>query len=346
MCGVAAPGGYGDAVRTTTPLKVAAGALVAFGAAFGLAGIGGWGTPASNEQAIGEVSRWCERVSGGFLREPVNTLGNLGFVIAGLGMFGVLARDEVGGRPRVNRFAGHQPVALLYAAAVVFLGPGSMVMHGTHTFFGAWIDNVSMVAFILIPWLLNLAALGRWSDRTLFRAYGGLLAAYAAGYWFLGPDLGIGLDLFGASIGLWLVSEALYRWWSPGFRWASGLVGFGVAAVFGITPADMAAAPGEYWWMAAMWLPALVARGPAPARRRYVPWFWLGVGSFLAAYAIWLTGTADHAWCAPDSVVQAHAIWHLLTAFATACFFVFFRTERPVRPGTPSEVAGRLTASD
>ncbi len=322
-----------------TPLRIAAGALIAFAVVFGLAGIGGWGPPAANEQAVGEVSRWCERVSGGFLREPVNALGNLGFVVVGLGMLTVLARDELAGRPRLNRFVGHQPVALLYASAVVFLGPGSMVMHGTHTFFGAWIDNVSMVAYILVPWLVNVAELGRWRDRSLFRTYGALLGAYAAGYWFFGPDLGIGLDLFGASIGLWLVSEALYRWWSPAFRWASGLVGFAVAAVFGITPADMAAAPGDYWWMAAMWLPAAFARRPAPARRRYVPWFWAGVGSFLTAYAIWLTGTADHEWCAPDSVVQAHAVWHLLTAFATVCFFTFLRTQRPVSAPAGADAA-------
>jgi hypothetical protein len=29
-------------------------------------GSNGWGPAATNEQAIGEISRWCERVSGGF----------------------------------------------------------------------------------------------------------------------------------------------------------------------------------------------------------------------------------------------------------------------------------------
>ena len=38
-------------------------------------GYNGWGPSAENEQAIGEISRWCERVSGGFFREPSNTLG-------------------------------------------------------------------------------------------------------------------------------------------------------------------------------------------------------------------------------------------------------------------------------
>lgn len=327
---------------TWTPTRRALGALAAFAAIFLVTGIGGWGAPAANEQAIGEISRWCERVSGGILREPINTLGNLGFVVAGLAMFGTLARDAAVGRSTANQFMGNQPRALLYASAAVFLGPGSMVMHGTHTRFGAWIDNVSMVAYILIPWLLNLAALGRWRERTLFATYGGLLAAYAAGYWFIGPDLGIGLDLFGVSIGLWIISEVLFRWWSPVLRPLSGLVGFAVAFVFGITPADMLASPGDYWWVVLFWLPGLVAAHPAATRRRYAPWFGLGIGSFMLAYAIWLTGTAEHAWCRPDSVVQAHALWHLLSAFATWSFFMFFRTERTA-PVT--EDRGRLDAA-
>ncbi|MEX1286655.1 MAG: ceramidase domain-containing protein [Acidimicrobiia bacterium] len=321
-----------DAYR---PLKVAAAVVGVFGIGFLTWGVIGWGDPAANEQAIGEVSRWCERVSGGLLREPVNTLGNLGFVVAGLAMFGVLARDVVSSRPPVNRFIGNQPVALLYAAATLFLGPGSMAMHGSHTRSGAWLDNVSMVAFILIPWLFNLARLGRWSDRTFFAAYVALLGAYAAGYWFIGPDLGIGLDLFGVSIALWIISEVVFRFEGRLVRWLSGFVGFGVALAFGITPATMLEAPGDYWWVVLFWVPALVARHPAGARRTYTPWFWLGIVSFFGAYAIWLTGTADHPWCAPDSIVQAHAIWHLLSAVATWCFFVFLRSERPSEPAAP-----------
>ncbi len=326
------------------PLRLAALAFVAFALAFVAVGMSGWGVPAANEQAIGEVSRWCERVSGGVLREPVNTLGNLGFVIAGLAMFFVLGRDIIRGRSRHNRFIGRQPVALLYASAALFLGPGSMAMHGSHTRAGAWLDNVSMVAFILIPWLYNLALLGRWSDRAFFTAYGTLLSGYAAGYWFVGPDLGIGLDLFELSIPLWVISEVLYRFEGRWVRAASGLAGFAVGALFGVTPAVMAADPGAYWWVVLFWVPALVARHRSDGRRRYTPWYWLGFVSFLAAYAIWLTGTDTHPWCSPDSLVQAHAIWHLLSALATWCFFLFLRSERPkagaeahfgARPGQP-----------
>ena len=303
-------------------------ALAAFALIYVAVGLAGFGPRAANEAAIGEISRWCERVHDGLLREPVNTLGNLGFVVAGLAMFRVLRRDAAAAAPAGNRFYGHQPVALLYAAAVVFLGPGSMVMHGSHTFFGAWIDNVSMVTYILIPWMLNVSILGRWPQRRFFGVYAGTLAGYALLYWVFGSDLGIGLDLFGLSIALWVISEVLYRWWSPATRLWSGLVGFVVAAAFGIFPAEIAANLGEYWWVVLFWLPGLVATSPATGRRTYTPWFWAGIIIFLTAYAIWLTGTDEHEWCRPDSIVQAHAIWHLLTAAATWCFFKFMRTER------------------
>jgi len=316
--------------RAYRPLLVTLVFLALFGVSAILVGHDGWGPAADNEQAIGEVSRWCERVSGGFLREPVNTLGNLGFVAAGMLMLWVLAQDVIGDRQRHNRMIGHTPISLLYAATAIFLGPGSMVMHGTHTFLGAWIDNVSMVLYISVPWLLNMSVMGRWRDRKLFITYTAIVTAYAAGYWFIAPDLGIGFELFRVSVPLWLISELLYRFWSPAMRWLSGFAGFVIAAAFGITPVEMVQNPGDYWWVFLFWLPGLLATNAPPGRRRYTPWFFAGVGSFLLAYAIWLTGTADHPWCRPDSLIQAHAIWHMLTALATWCFFVFLRTERRI----------------
>ncbi len=320
-------------LNAARPLLAALGALGVFALLFLLGGATGWWTPADNEPVIGEVSRWCERVGGGLAREPINTLGNLGFVVSGLAMFVVLARETKTSGKTVavrNRFTGNQPVALTYAAATVFLGPGSMLMHGSHTFFGAWIDNVSMVAYILLPWMVNVAALRRGSDRGLLTAYVLVVGAYAAGHWVFGGELGIGLDLFGLSIALWMVSEVLYRFWSPAARIWSGLVGFVVALVFGITPLEMIDAAGDYWWVVLFWIPGVLAdRGPV-TRRTYTPWFWAGTVSFLIAFAIWTTGTEDHPWCRPDALVQAHAAWHLLTAVSTWCFFQFLRTERRV----------------
>ena len=66
----------------------------------------GWGEQASNEQAIGEISRWCERVSYGLFREPSNALSNLGFMFAGLMMLRILATDS-DYLLDLNQFFGH-----------------------------------------------------------------------------------------------------------------------------------------------------------------------------------------------------------------------------------------------
>ena len=87
------------------------------GVSFVIFGFNGWGPSAENEQAIGEISRWCERVSAGFFREPSNTLGNLGFVFAGFYMFYKLSDDATNNK---SPMFGSFKIALLYAAASTF----------------------------------------------------------------------------------------------------------------------------------------------------------------------------------------------------------------------------------
>ena len=90
---------------------------------YGILGAFGWGEQASNEQAIGEISRWCERVSDGLFREPSNALSNLGFMFAGLMMLRILATDS-DYLLDLNQFLGHTPVSLLYAWSVIWLRGG------------------------------------------------------------------------------------------------------------------------------------------------------------------------------------------------------------------------------
>jgi hypothetical protein len=322
------------------PFAIAIALLTVYAVLFVGGGLAGWWEPAANEQPIGEVSRWCERVSGGILREPINTLGNLAFVLAGLTMLVILARDQgrhdASRRTRAadwpNPFTGNQGMALLYAGTAIFLGPGSMLMHGSHTFAGAWLDNVSMVAYILVPTLYNLRVLAGWSGRVFAVAYCTVLAAYAIGYWVLGSDLGINLDLFAAAIPVWLISETLVRFRDPRYRWASGLLGFAVAAAFGVWPTTIATNLADYWWIVLFWLPALLDRGRVAVRRRYLPWFPIGVASFLGAFYIWSLGKDGTSFCRPDSLLQGHAAWHILCALATFAFFLFLRTQRAQEP--------------
>ena len=288
-------------------------------------GSNGWGPAAANEQAIGEISRWCERVSGGFFREPANTLGNLGFVFVGLYMFYKLSKDATSNH---SPLFGSFKIALLYASASTFLGPASMAMHGTHTQFGAWVDNVSMISYILIMWMYNLKKLTKFSVRSFFISYSALLGYYAYSYWFFDSGLGIGVDLFELSIGLWIATEVLVKLPNIYGRVLSGLTVLLTQQLFGSSVIDSFQNLQENWEMLLYFIPALIPNLHSGIERKYTPWFFVGVASFFGALMIWETGVPDHPWCEPDSWLQAHMIWHLLCAAATLSFFNFFRTEK------------------
>ncbi len=273
---------------------------------------------------IGEASRWCERVSGGLFREPLNTLSNLGFMVAGLYMFWVICNDK---QDSINPFIGITPISVLYASVVVYLGPGSMLMHGTNTEWGGWADNLSMIMFIILPWLYNIYSMSSWTSKQLLSIYISIVIIYSIWRWFTDWGLGINFNLFGVSIGLWAISETLYRFWSPSFRFLSGFVGFIVLLLFGTLPNEVFNNFSEYWWVILFWLPGLLA-SKKPVNRRTYKWYFLGMIAYFSAFAIWLTGVPDHNLCKPDSIIQAHSIWHLLSALATYFFFLHFRDEK------------------
>ena len=310
-----------------TPFSIALTSIFITILLFIIFGSNGWGPAAANEQAIGEISRWCERVSGGFFREPANTLGNLGFVFVGLYMFYKLSKDATGNH---SPLFGSFKIALLYASASTFLGPASMAMHGTHTQFGAWLDNVSMISYILILWIYNLKKLTKFSDRSFFISYSVLLGYYAYSYWFFDSGLGIGVDLFELSIGLWIATEVLVKLPNIYGRVLSGLTVLLTQQLFGSSVIDSFQNLQENWEMLLYFIPALIPSLQSDVERKYTPWFFVGVASFFGALMIWETGVPDHPWCEPDSWLQAHMVWHLLCAAATLSFFNFFRTEKNI----------------
>ena len=273
---------------------------------------------------IGDASRWCERVSGGLFREPVNTLSNLGFMVVGIYIFYTITTDT--NTSANNYFVGLTGISILYASAAIFLGPGSMLMHGTNSGWGGWADNLSMIMYILIPWLYNIFRMSNWTVRRFLEIYFSIVVIYAVMRWISGWGLGINLELFSVSIGLWAISEFLFKFWSPLFRFLSGFVGFVVLALFGTTPLDVIANFSEYWWVILFWIPGLLSNKKPTTSRTY-KWYFLGMVAYFSAFIIWSTGVPDHALCRPDSLIQAHGIWHLLSAVATYCFFLHYRSE-------------------
>ena len=292
-------------------------------------GTNGWGPIAGYEQTIGAISRWCERVSGGFLREPSNTLGNLGFIATGFYMFLTLARDSLTNKRKNDFMFGSNAVSILYASAATFLGPASMAMHGTHTRFGSWIDNVSMIAYILIIWIYNIKRLTNLSTKSYFSIYLLLLTYFSFGSWFIGSKLGIGIDLFEVSIGLWICTEILIRFPNMYGRVIAGFSVLAVQQLFGNPVLDAFANISKNWYLIIYFLPSLLPNieTSVKVKRKYTPWFFIGSISFFSALLVWETGVPNHPWCNPDSWLQAHMVWHLLCSFTTLCFFNYFRKE-------------------
>lgn len=55
-------------------------------------------------------------------------------------------------------------------------------------------------------------------------------------------------------------------------------------------------------------------------------WFHLGLGLFALAFGVWILDTTG-ALCAPTSLLQGHALWHLLGAVAIGCLHMYYRSE-------------------
>jgi hypothetical protein len=74
----------------------------------------------------------------------------------------------------------------------------------------------------------------------------------------------------------------------------------------------------------------LARRGPGGTDLR---WGAGALGSMVVAFAIW--NASQHGLCDPESVLQGHAVWHLLGAVAAYLLFRMWASERTDVPVTP-----------
>jgi len=81
----------------------------------------------------------------------------------------------------------------------------------------------------------------------------------------------------------------------------------------------------------------LVAMKRVPALRSYTNNLKLAVASLLIATSIWILDWTN-VLCAPQSIFQGHALWHLLTASSILFMYFYFRGEE-----MPVEVVNRPT---
>ena len=115
---------------------------------------------------VGRGDSFCEAARPGWIRQPVNTWSNLGFMVAGLAI-AWHARRPSGWLP------SGRGLTTALAVVVTLLGPASMAMHATQSALGGRLDLLSM-------YLIAGFAFAYALTRVLRRGAGTFAAAFGA----------------------------------------------------------------------------------------------------------------------------------------------------------------------
>lgn len=119
-------------------------------------------------EPIESATRFCEDISDGLIKEPINTLSNLTYIVVGLViLWNLPAHTGEAANPMLEK--GMYPV--LFAAGSMYIGIGSFAMHGTNTNWGTSMDWTGMLFFISFPVYYNLSRQYKWSDRLFWACF-------------------------------------------------------------------------------------------------------------------------------------------------------------------------------
>ena len=270
------------------------------------------------------ASGFCEKVQDGWIREPTNTISNFAFIFVGLYILWLAKDDPTDGTPSMSNRSWF---LIMYAISCTAVGVGSFAMHGFNTGWGGWLDLTGMMMYITIPVFYNFSRFLRWNEKEFCMYYLGTNILLSILDW----QYNIGLFVWGLSIGIWLSQETAIKYQNQ------PIIIFLVPTliVFTLffnankdsTPIDFVTQEYEaiiLWALLALFLHKI---DEIKLERTHTPYFWAGFGSYLIATIIWEPSRTDGPLCDPDSLLQGHALWHLLGAVAMWCFYKYFRTE-------------------
>lgn len=231
---------------------------------------------------VGRGDNFCEAARCGWLKQPANSLSNVGFVVAGLLIAWRAGRpDRLG--DVLPRYSG---LATSYACLVVVLGPASAAMHATQSELGGRLDLLSM--YLVASFAAAYALVRRFDrDRLFFWRIFVLFVVCCEVIGLLGDEVPV-------------VSQ-------------SGNVAFAALLILAIV------------------IEVRLWRGDGPTRT-VLRWGAAALGTMLVAFTIWILSKS--LWCDPHSLIQGHAIWHLLDAASAYLLFRFWASER-TRSGEP-----------
>lgn len=193
----------------------------------------------------------------------------------------------------------------------------------------------SSFAFVWAGSLILLAA-RRWDRRTAFPAeaawiYGVAVIVIGVGSFFLHATLTL-WGQFADVLGMYLISGfglvyGLTRW----LRWRQRQSLIVYVLVCAALISSLVLFPETRRWFFAIILVLALAIELLFARRRRrdakIGLFLMGIAANAVAFGIWALDQT-HTVCAPESLFQGHAIWHILGAVSVWLTYQYYRSER------------------
>jgi len=288
-------------------------------------------------EPIESATKFCEDISDGLIKEPVNTLSNLTYIVVGLVILWSLpSHAGKAANPMLEK--GMYPI--LFAAGSMYIGIGSFAMHGTNTNWGTSMDWTGMLFFISFPVYYNLSRQYSWSDRLFLSVFfivfllTAMLDTYAANnnhtlieHFSGNKDLrlsSITRDyMWSLYIGVWIIQEAK-NISGNSLGWMIGL------PLFACVTLSVGAPIMQIIVLCLMFagIAALLHFNPGRhVLRQANPSLWIGLACYIVANVVWRLGRHGASTCNPDSLFQYHALWHLLTGLAVYFFYRYFTTE-------------------
>ncbi len=234
---------------------------------------------------------FCEAIGNGTIRQPINTWSNLAFVWVGAWVVGDLQLRQAA--LRLKSKADSENTLKRVSTRFVYQQPNS---------FGApmHVFGVACIAIGLGSWFYHasLSFVGQWFDVMSMYLLGTFMVLHAAAR--LRPIGDRTFTVYYVAINVAL--GVLLIVWPDARRYV-----FGVLIV------------------AALILEAISHRRKLATLQ--ARWLIAALGVYVVAQVIW-TLDLNHIVCDPTSVLQGHAVWHVLTAASAGLLYLYYQSEK------------------
>ncbi|RJU91778.1 MAG: hypothetical protein DWC08_05745 [Candidatus Poseidoniales archaeon] len=289
------------------------------------------------EGPVESATRFCEKISDGLIKEPVNAFSNFTYIIVGLViLWNMPSKQEAAANPMLE--GGLYPT--LFAVGSMYIGIGSFAMHGTNTNWGTSMDWTGMLFFISFPVYYNLSRQFQWSDKLFMSVFFTMFFLTAVLDTYASNNNHVLIENFSDSkklrlnqitrdymwslyIGTWIIQEAKNLT-------QNRLVWMIALPLVACVTLSVGVPVMQILILCVMFVGIAMVLHFKPGQtlvRNPNPHLWYGVGCYVVGNIVWRFGRDGEAACNPDTLFQYHALWHVFTGLAVYFFYRYFITE-------------------